>query len=632
MWRKINIVFLAGIITLATCPARGQDAPSAPLLDHTHALQAHLQVEKWLADGVVPPPELVPPVHVRGLTGICITFRTSGITVGEGQVTVPADTPEDTPIDMAALLREATQFAIDSLKQSLKDANMRAAVDGRGSSLPTQPSVRDIAPQIQIDVQLAAPLEDVRIPPEAPANRLYARFAPGYHGLRLTDPDNGRLAVMWPATALAQNVSPKSQIVQLLSHLDRNIRDEQMIGRPKGLPLQRFAVFHVVPPAITLPPMHLERGGVVLPQRTIDAATLGKLGSDLADHLATRFAPGGEMRGTYHPTTGQYDPVFAEPEEALLTAYAVTRYVRFHRAARPDDPTLAVINSQAQTLARRLDAAMIAGELEKSPAFAGLLLLVVTDNAIPPRQTEARDRMIDLLVRLRTEDGGFLSEDKPDAPAANQTVSAIAVAGLAAAYEQTRRPELEKPLSRALDRLWEQSSRSPNINALPWLAMAHERVAGLLAKDEASQNIKKERDAVIASLVRQMIRVQVVDAPRIGPADVVGGFDVKQTAPESPPNPDWTTAHLLMFLSLATRQPEIRAGQDELGWVLSAGLSARFLRQLQMQSTDCYYVRSPGDAIGGVRLALWNNAMPLRASAMSLLAVTELEQMLDALE
>jgi len=631
MWWKINIVSLTGIV-LAASAAVATEAPSAPLLDHTHALQAHLQVEKWLAEGVVPPPELVPPIMVRGLTGVCITFRTSGFHVGEGQVALPGDGPADEPIDLAWALREAARLAIDELKQSLLDAERRSAIEGRQSTMPTQPSVSDVASRIQVDVQLADALEDIRIPPDAPDDRIYARFAPGFHGLRLTDPQSGASAIVWPATALAQNVSPTSQVVNLLSRIGRSTKDVGLIGRPRGLTAQRFKVFHVVETTSNLPPVPLVRGNTVLPPRTIDADTLDQMAASLADHLAGRFMSGGELRGTYHPTTGKYDPLFAEPDEALLTAYALTRHVRRLRPLRPDDPKLAMFNTRAQDLATRLTEAMEAGELEQSPAHAALILLTVAENAIPPRKTDIRDKMIGLMMRLRTEDGGFLASTAPDAPGANQTVTAIAVAGLAAAYEQTRRDDLAEPLRAALDHLWEHSQRSPNVNALPWLALAHERVAELLADTEERRNLKMRRDMALATMVKQLIPQQVVDVPRIGPADVIGGFELRHVAPDAPPNPNWTTAQLLMFLSISTRQGDVRAGQDELGWVLSAGLAARCLRQLQMQPSGCYYVRSPIDAIGGVRLAMWNNTMPLRATAMSLLAVIETQEMLRAFE
>ena len=37
--------------------------------------------------------------------------------------------------------------------------------------------------------------------------------------------------------------------------------------------------------------------------------------------------------------------------------------------------------------------------------------------------------------------------------------------------------------------------------------------------------------------------------------------------------------------------------------------AARFVLQLEMREEGCYYVRSPRDALGGVRAALWDHRL-----------------------
>jgi hypothetical protein len=69
---------------------------------------------------------------------------------------------------------------------------------------------------------------------------------------------------------------------------------------------------------------------------------------------------------------------------------------------------------------------------------------------------------------------------------------------------------------------------------------------------------------------------------------------------------------------------------DRLEWILSAGLGTRYLAQLMFASPSCFYVRSPDDALGGVRQMLWDNRLSIPPTAMSLLAALELEQTLLA--
>ena len=119
---------------------------------------------------------------------------------------------------------------------------------------------------------------------------------------------------------------------------------------------------------------------------------------------------------------------------------------------------------------------------------------------------------------------------------------------------------------------------------------------------------------------------QVIEPPRLGPKDVIGGFELVKGPPNSPPNPDWRTAQLLSFLATCVRQPGITQGRDSYGWLLTGALAARFLGQLMMDEPNCYYVRNHPESLGGVRLCLWDNRLPINANAMSLLAVTELQE------
>ncbi len=115
----------------------------------------------------------------------------------------------------------------------------------------------------------------------------------------------------------------------------------------------------------------------------------------------------------------------------------------------------------------------------------------------------------------------------------------------------------------------------------------------------------------------------------LGPADVIGGFELEPAPVGTPPAPNWRTAQLLAFLSICLREDGITADRDALGWVLNAGLAARFIAQLMMDEASAYYVRSLPDAIGGVRMALWDNQLGLAPTALSLLACVQLQETLD---
>ncbi len=633
MWRKGNTLCIAGImLLLGALTAAVADQPIiAPLLDGSNAEQASLMVELWLADGKIPSPDQLKDkaVPVRGLVGVCVTLRSSGIMVGKGDVLRDDLGTVDQPTDLTAMVQRAAGTAFESLQHSLLDNNLRMVIEGRSIAAPPKLSIKDVAGRVSVDVQLAYNVEPIRLSPTDSPQRVYSRFAPDYHGL-LAEDDHGRRATIWPGNALAENTTPASQLVQLASQLGRPPLDARTLGRPKGLKLWRFEVYHVVPPVQGASYMQLVRGNMLQPPQALNEQALKDLALTMATHLQQLFTSDGEVRGTYHPSSGRYDPQLAEPNQALLAAYALTRYVRHERQLRPDDHMLAEMNRQAQNLAVRLEQSVADGSLATTPATCSLIMLTVIDNSVPPRHTDVRDRMIERLLGLLQDDGSFHNATDAKARAVNDSVQALSVAALAAAYAQTRRSDLVDPLRHALDQLWNQTQGNPNINALPWLAFTQDRVGELLADDDAHIKQKQQRDTALGQLAHKLLGQQVVDSPRVGPDDVIGGFELNSGPIDSPPNPNWTTAPLLSFLSIATRHPEIR-GHDEMGWLLSAALSARFLRQLQFDMAGCYYVRSPQETLGGIRLALWDNRLTLDATAMSLLAVTDLQETLDKL-
>ena len=176
-------------------------------------------------------------------------------------------------------------------------------------------------------------------------------------------------------------------------------------------------------------------------------------------------------------------------------------------------------------------------------------------------------------------------------------------------------------------------TQGPRALSLYWYALAHSRSAKRLAEQDASSAVSvQSRSSALARLVNTLSEQQVIEPPLLGPDDVLGGFQLYRGPAGSPPNPNWTSASLLAFLAVAMRDPGITEDQDPFGWLLTASLGARFVAQLMMDRPSCFYVRSLDDALDGVRLALWDNQLAIAPTAMSLLAMVELREAIEALE
>jgi hypothetical protein len=611
-------------------------APVAPPVDRSHAEHAPRLVEAWLRAGEVDP-ALSPSLPVTDLVGLRVTLRINGMTVGLGDAMHPGlDAGEtESPADLGELAVVAGRAALADLERTLRDAHvrarqdpsLRAVLEERDAASP--PSVADVARRVLVDVQVARRLSAVTVDRHADPATVFGTFAPGFHGLR-SGP-----GIIWPASALAANTSPRSQVVQLLAANNLRPEDIPTLARPGGPPLQRFEVIHIVRPAPAMSPMELIRGNVVLPPLALNSRTVDSLADQLAEHLRGRFTRDGVLQGTFHPTTGEYEPRVAAAQDAALACYALLRYGRYRLSIHDNDTIARDLVERATLTARQLATGTLADGESRigAPAGAWVLLTLVDGDAAGVDERELRDALGRWLMGLRLEDGGFRDPLSSEPRRLNDAEQALVAAALAALFERTRDRWMAEAINEAIDDLWRRAAGSPNVAVLPWLTFAHNRAGGLLAgNDEERRATLSERQRTIGRLVDRLTRQQVIEPPVLGPNDVIGGFELIKGPPGSPPSPDWRTAQLLGFLAQALAEPQIVDGHNVHDWLITAGLAARFIAQLMMDEPSAFYTRAPREAHRGVRLAMFDNRLGVSATAMSLLAVTQLQEAARAIQ
>ena len=239
-----------------------------------------------------------------------------------------------------------------------------------------------------------------------------------------------------------------------------------------------------------------------------------------------------------------------------------------------------------------------------------------------------RQSLVDALMK-RVKPDGTVHE--------NQATTAITAAALATWYDAPAGPEGGRGGRAgargdvAADRVGSRTSR--RCRGMRW------RTSGRLVRsparpsdpDAATQAVAA-REKGLATQIETLLEQQVIERPVLGPMDVLGGFELAAAPPGTPPNPDWRTAMLLQFLAISARTPGVSDGHNMLGWLLSAGLAGRFMGQLMLDDPGLYYTRSPDDARGGLRMALWDNREAVGPNALALLAVTDLRETIRVLE
>lgn len=613
-------------------PAEMQ-AIEAPLLDESHARRAYGLVETWLADSPeVPTP--ADPIRVTGLLGVRLTLRSEGIVVGEGEVyreDLPAAVDQPGPaVDLVQLLDKATKQAKAGVLESLADARLRAVLEGRAVPESKQLRVTDVSGQIVVDLELGYGLESVSVPAGADADAVFARFAPCYHGLGFINEQTGAWSWVWPGVASARNIAPGSQLALGLKGLGFERSAVAQLARPGGVGMARFTTIHMVRPSAGVDPLRLVRSGSDLPKYAVSDRELAGMSDRLVEHLYNRITTAHEVRGMYLPTSGRYDPPVAPDDQAALVCYAIVHHARYILQARPDDNSPTLYARRAGQAASAITERALRGGDEADPRVVALMLLTELESPVAEADQPTRDRLGALLMQL--VHGG--AEPADVGAQLNDGELALSVAALATLYERTREPAVGKSVQALLARLWDQPDQTPNLSALPWLVLAQERAGALLAQADPSgeyrTKLSRRRD-VIAGVIDRLCQRQVIERPSLGPDDVLGGYVLSPGPAGSPPNPDWRNAQPLMLLAIALRDEQVTDGRDKLGWLLSAGYSARFVGQLMMDEAACYYVRDRISARGGVRMAPWDNRLALAPSAMSLLALTELQSTVHTL-
>lgn len=686
-------------------------ALDAPILDESHVQQVYDMADKWVHAGRSPVD--VAPLRVTGVTGVRATLRWMGMSVGVGQVTTQAiPTSDKGSADLALATQIAVNQALDAFEQTLAkrreqweservkglDAAVKGAVPStqpdknvptsnpHAGPRPDAMSLKAVAPNLRLDLQVAGALEAIRVDEKAAAEVVFSQFSPGYHALRMTRAKGNAVNEhwVWPATALAANTMPNTQVRSMLSALEYDInKDFQRIGRANGPVLQRAVVFHIARSSGTeagltkedAPPQLLVRGNVLLPPVPIEEKTLDSLSRTYAAFLTRRMKneitvedprEKGKlqpkriniirMSGTYLPSAGVYESVSASDDEIALTAYALARWAKSLDAMSTGTDEKGHARLPLDLLELKLDAEsalrnnlepILNGPVHDGTALPSMLAYSLLTLLESPRLADRkmqRDDIARKLFGLIQEDGsmqGKIAKDKNRVEpvpvgAASHAMITFALAGW---YQQTRDEASLPALLRASRWGWGNPQTRSSPEALMWMIntelVLRKALAGVTDADgkPPQTGVSDKMILAAANSFRETQIVRAPEGPGAGPADVVGGFVTARMAFESSTEaPDWRSANFVYFLSATLRDPKLGEPKDRLATLLAAGLGARFLQQLTFDPKGSYYARSPEDTLGGVRVSLWDNRLPASSTAMALLAFTELREAIAAIK
>ena len=177
----------------------------------------------------------------------------------------------------------------------------------------------------------------------------------------------------------------------------------------------------------------------------------------------------------------------------------------------------------------------------------------------------------------------------------------------------------------AIRRAFRDTPESALLSLMPDLAWADLALAGQTGIDPPSGPALRVLRTRLLDL--QLNNADLAEADR----DLAGGFVLDAGGS---PLPTWQSTRPVAFLGTMLGEPSLTRGTMASGEVvpnlIELSESLRFVAQLTAEERIAHLYADPTVALGGVRASLWDQSMPLTASALGLLAVTESLESLEA--
>lgn len=599
-WCGIVLSVLCTLL-LAPVPNASADRPSAE-----DAFGVYQQVSDWLREQSLPTRE--DPRDRRAIdpdncAGAAIVLRLSGRvigrgeTVGEGGMTVwQAAT---------SAWEEAYPKLIDGLpNDALYEDRLSARLE-----------------RMTIDLQLAGPL--VPLPAET-FSAAAVLINPGRQGAAARSA--GVFGAVFPGTILSfpsgvdAGFDPSERALRVATtRLGLPPVDLEILRRSDEVALYRFDVTHLAQTKPGVPPTFLTRGGRLVSEAAVTGTNLRAAADEAAEFLIGLEWPGEEpfgMLGDYLATADRYEPYIATARQQATVAFALNRYASI-------DGTAPARAQHASTYAANLltDLTRVAGD-EVDPrtdpvALATWLLawghLEDTPGGLDPSQTKAlRDFAASSMTQLMSETSTETFEQL--GPGA----LALRAFALAKTGDQLENDEATATAREDVRRMFRELPGPQLVTAMPWLGWAELELASGADAVPAAVGLRDMRDVVWEFQV-DPISAGAQDA------DFVGGIVFSRGSTQLP---TWQSLRPLAFLATMLGDPRLTDQQELLVEILPLTRAMRFTMQLSASETEAHMYPEPEQAIGGLRLAVWDQTISVDATSLGLVAICE---MLDSL-
>lgn len=589
----------------APAAASPRAGSSTPALTPAGALAVFETVRGWVDRGAVPQ-DLALDLPRSWVTTVVI--RRGDRVIGRDTSVAGDETDAARTIQRAAAraIRRAAG-RLEGEPDALRPERLRVGLAGSRVSIEMAPSP---AVPVSADVGLTNLDEWVR---------------PGIEGLLVRRGSD--IAASTPGLMLATGRGASGSFVGLVSEL---ADDPSIALRPadelfkQGFSLSLFNVVHVAQISPGAAPLLLHRGGQIAGPvtSTVDVRTLA---DSIAGHIMRRAWPGVErhgLRGEYDPVTGRFDERIAPPFAQAFAAEALLRYAD----APGVDP---VMSARAAAAAETTLAALAVVEpTERAPwgesisAAACLTAVSRLDKLAVERSGELRtlrDQCLRQIHSAYSVNNGF----DPLIPATARGVVARGLLAVAEFEPWDRDAHLLRA-DEAIRTVFRETQASQLLGVMPDLGWADIELARIIGGKPKSAVVLHDLRETVLDLKLRSDDLLGVDR------DLLGGLVLDASGN---PLPTWQSLRPLGLLATMLGDEWLTPGTIGTGEVQEQLIETldmiRFVKQLTAEQRLGHMYADPDLAFGGVRASLWDQSMPLSASAIGLTAACETLESLE---
>ncbi len=589
------LMFIGLLLLSNLAPLQAQSTGASESISAVDAIQQFEEVRSWLDDWQTPEHFALP----SGCGGAWVGIRWSGRLMGFASESLNTGDETALPNDriLPAIMRKAMAKTRNRASAGAGDAVEKADRDETFEEVPAS-----------LQIQFAQTPVRVR---GTTIDGILKQVQPGLDGMIIQN-GNARHAI-FPAEMMLQEQSLIAALGNIRFEMDLTAKEFENYISDGRIRIWKFGVIDVVQSGALEPATIVHAGSKIVPTNAITTESLHTSATALVHHLASRMWPGDQplgIMGTYMADVDRYDPFIAAGRNQALAAFALAKFATSRRNVEPNAAQIA-----QETAWKILDDLASRSNIEVHPISAagpaGMIVLAI-------RELEGTRPITIDIRKLRALCLDYVSsayslETKQFSKKATPTEWAICAQVL-----NTRA---------AVDAVWLATPFEEQLYLLPWIGWAEMQLA-----KNGNQPIQSATGLMGLRLRiwEKQIQASTLDINGHPPrTETLGGLQMNQYQ-----LPNWETARILTFLATMVGDPHLteQSGTPLFQEIMKLTQAFRFLNQLTMRDEDTYRLPEPHRALHGVRASLLNDRMPIRASAMTLLAYVEMIDSLDAIE